>query len=153
MLARAIIGAALWEAAWWARRRSKRETLYAEALQEARRLGRPLVVIGAPDRGATRGPGCGDLTVDVQESSCPVTVQHDITLGFPWPDDSVVVFVSCVLEYVAGDFDAVMRELIRVSGGRLYVVRVEPWTATAYLYPGTKRVVTTASLRRYGART
>jgi ubiquinone/menaquinone biosynthesis C-methylase UbiE len=64
----------------------------------------------------------------------------DITKQLPFHDNSVVVFVSCVLEYV-DDVDAAIKELMRISGGHLYVVRVEPWTATAYLYPGAKRTL------------
>ena len=133
-----VTAIAAWEAFWWFRRRLRRGTMFREARARATYLGRPLVVVGAPDRGPTAGYPCGDYTVDIQTSSCPKFVQADITKRLPFPNDSVVVFVSCVLEYVS-DLPAAMRELARVSGGELYVVRVEPWTLTAYWYPGTKR--------------
>lgn len=129
---------ALWEAFWWARRFEHRRTVYQKALALARHDGVPLIVVGAPDQGPTPGPGCGDVTIDILGSGCPVTLKADITKPLPFPDNSAVVFVSCVLEYV-GDYDAALQELKRVSGGRLFVVRVEPWTLAAFLYPETKR--------------
>lgn len=129
-----------WELAWWARRRAERRRVYSAALQEARRLGRPLVVIGAPDGGVTAGYGCGDVTVDLAPSACPNSIQANISERLPFEDDSTVVFVSCVLEYVQ-EVDAAIRELQRISGGHLHIVRVEPWTLTAHLYPGARRTI------------
>jgi len=65
----------------------------------------------------------------------------DLTAG-PVPgivDDSAVVFVSCVLEYVS-DPEAALHELRRMAGTRdnLFIVFVEPWTFTAALYPGAR---------------
>lgn len=53
------------------------------------------------------------------------------------PDDSRVVFVSCVLEYV-DDFNAAWSEICRVAGGKenVFVAIVQPWTLTGSLYPG-----------------
>lgn len=136
------LGMAAWELGWWARRRGQRESKYNDAMNAARALGRPLVVVGAPDGGITSGYGCGDVTVDICDSSCPTSMKADITRPLPFAPNSVVIFVSCVLEYV-DDYDAAMKELMRVSGGYLYIVRVEPWTLTAYLYPGAKRTLPT----------
>lgn len=134
------IGVAAWEAGWWYLRNRKRHVMYEQAEQLARLLGKPLVVVGAPDLGATSGPGCGDLVIDINPSSCPNSIQADICKQIPLADDSAVVFVSCVLEYV-DDAEAAMRELKRVAGDNLYVCRVEPWTLTAYLYPGAHRTL------------
>lgn len=128
-----------WELGWWWRRRSLRSKTYQLAAAEAQRLGRPLVVVGAPDGGVTSGYGCGDVTVDIVRSeSCPNPLVADITKPLPFEDNSVVVFVSCVLEYV-DDADGALRELCRVSGGHFYVVRVEPWTLTSIFYPNARR--------------
>jgi hypothetical protein len=140
MLLRAIAAVAAWEATWWAVRTHNRSSTYQCAARRAAALGRPLLVVGAPDGGVTSGYGCGDLTLDLTKSSCPNHIQADITKQIPLNNDSVVVFVSCVLEYV-NDLDAAMRELVRVSGGNLFITRVEPWTLTAYLYPGAKRTI------------
>lgn len=118
----------------------KRSNAFLAARRAADAKGKPLVVVGAPDRGMTGGYPCGDITVDLAGSSCPHTMALDVTQPLPWKDDSVVVLVSYVLEYAAdqGTFDRAMKELHRVSGGDLWVLRVEPWTLTSILYPGTK---------------
>jgi SAM-dependent methyltransferase len=139
-LHKAVLGVVGWEAAWWARRSLNRVGTYDEALRLARSLGKPLVVVGAPDRGATPGPGEGDLVIDIGPSRARNFLQADICKRLPLDDNCCVVFVSCVLEYV-DDVQAAVAELQRISGGLLYVVRVEPWTLTAYLYPGAKRTV------------
>lgn len=133
-------GCALWESAWWARRKTRRADRYKAARVAATGLGRPLVVVGAPDRGMTAGYGAGDIVLDIGPSALPNAVQCDICQPIPIPTDSVVVFVACVLEYV-DDAEAAWRELTRISGGRVYLVRVEPWTFAAYLYPGARRTV------------
>lgn len=127
-----------WEVLWWARRRSLRTSTYQTAQRRALELVRPLLVVGAPDQGTTSGYGCGDLTVDLAGSTCPRSITADITKQIPLDDSSVVVFVSCVLEYV-DRLDPAIRELWRVSGGEMYIVRVEPWTLAAFFYPGAKR--------------
>ena len=88
---------------------------------------------------------CGDLVVDIAEGpgSCPSYVQADITKRIPLPDDSAVIFIPYVLEYVS-DYDAAVRELQRVAPGRVHHLRVEPWTATAYFYQGARRVVSSS---------
>lgn len=144
-----ILGAlGAWEALWWAARRRRRTTLYDDALRRARAIGRPLIVVGAPDGGVTGGYGCGDVTVDLAPCRCcPNAVRADVCELLPFGDNSAVVFVSCVLEYV-NDLDAAMREIDRVSGGERYIARVEPWTATAYAYPGARRTLPSGLLQR-----
>lgn len=135
-----LAAVAAWEGLWWLGRRDSRTRVYGQARARAEQLGRPLVVVGAPDGGVTAGYGCGDTTVDLAGSACPNSLAADIARPLPFADDSVVVFVSCVLEYV-DDYEGSLRELRRISGGELFVVRVEPWTLTAYLYPGAKRTL------------
>lgn len=141
MIVPALATLGTWEALWWAVRRHRRASAYARALSRARALGRPLAVIGAPDGGVTGGYGCGDITIDLAPClCCPNAVQADVCDRLPLPDNSAVIFVSCVLEYVA-DLDAAMREIDRVSCGERYIAHVEPWTATAYAYPGARRTL------------
>jgi len=123
-----------------------RRRLFEAAARRAYELGRPLVVVGDPDAGAhtrlMRAYGCGDLCLDLEGCPmCQVMQAADLTAG-PVPgvaDDSAVVFVSCVLEYVS-DPEAALRELQRMAGSRenLFIVFVEPWTLTASLYPGAR---------------
>jgi hypothetical protein len=135
-------------------RRVRRRRGYEQALLRARETGKPLVVLGAPGTGAvnaTLGPdyGCGDLCIDlVGCEGCPTSATGPAELVLPeLADDSAVVFVSCTLEYVQ-DVDRVWRELLRVSGGDLYVVTVEPLSLTAWFYPGARQVIGTATPER-----
>lgn len=125
-----ILWGCAWEGGWWLNRVRRRQVMYEKANRLARKLGRPLIVVGAPDRGPTRGPGYGDITVDIGPSDAPNFVQADITKRLPFASDSAVVFVSCVLEYVR-PMQAAYDELLRVAGdkSRLFNVGVEPWTA------------------------
>jgi hypothetical protein len=100
--------------------------------------GRAQEVAGAHTR-LVRAYGCGDLCIDLQGCPlCQVMQAADLTAG-PVPgvaDDSAVVFVSCVLEYVS-EPEAALRELQRMAGSpdNLFLVLVEPWSLTAALYP------------------
>ena len=130
----------------------ERSSAFRLAVDRASALGRPLVVIGDPDGGMhtrlMRAYGCGDVCVDMNGCpKCPVTRTADITQG-PIPgiaDDSAVVFVSCVLEYVT-DLQAALAEIARIAGkpDNVFIVTVQPWTLTARLYPGAHWRGTTA---------
>ena len=124
----------------------ERTAAYRAAAQRATELGRRLVVIGDPDAGLhtrlMRAYGCGDVCVDQGGCpKCPVTVVADITKGpiADIADDSGVVFVSCVLEYVE-DLNAALAEVARIAGSpdNAFIVNVQPWTLTARLYPGAR---------------
>lgn len=137
------VGAVLaWESLWWVLRRHERGTMYAEARARADELKRPLVVVGAPDAWVTAGYPCGDVTVDILKSSCPNSIVADITKPLDFADNSVVVFVSCTLEYLdEAGIEFAIAELNRISGGELWVKRVEPWTLTSVLFPGRRRTL------------
>ena len=111
-------------------------------------LGRPLVVVGDPDAGAhtrlVRAYDCGDLCIDLHGCpKCRIMQAADLTAGpVPGiPDNSAVVYVSCVLEYVT-DPESALGELQRMAGSpeNMFIVFVEPWSVTAVLYPGAKWV-------------
>lgn len=124
----------------------ERKCLFRAAAARAAAVGRKLVVVGNPDGGFhtrfMRAYGCGDVCVDLAGCpACPVALVADITKG-PLPgiaDDSVVVFVSCVFEYVE-DLDAAMAETSRIAGQRdnIFAVTVQGWTLTSRLYPGAR---------------
>jgi len=146
-LARITLGAALVAEGGVALRRFEaRRRAFDAASRRASELGRPLVVVGDPDAGAhtrlVRAYDCGDLCIDLRGCPrCRVMRAADLTAG-PVPDirdDSAVVFVSCVLEYVS-DPEAALRELQRMAGSpeNLFLVHVEPWSLTAALYPGAR---------------
>ena len=130
-------------AAVWRHRR--RTQAYARATARALELGRPLVDIGDPDAGMhtrlARAYGCGAVCVDLRGCpACPVSVAADITMTIPQiENDSAVVFVSCVFEYV-DDVHAANREVLRIAGTRdnVFIVFVDPWSLTSRLYPGAR---------------
>ena len=124
----------------------ERTAAFKAATERATALGRRLVVIGDPDAGLHtrlfRAYGCGDVCVDQNGCpKCPVTVVADITKGpiQEIADDSAIVFVSCVLEYVV-DLQAALAEVARMAGSstNVFIVTVQPWTLTARLYPGAR---------------
>ena len=146
-IARLLLGASLLIEGGSALHRFRRRRLaFDAAARRAAETGRPLIVVGDPDAGAhtrlMRAYECGDLCVDLQGCPrCQVMKAADLTKGpiEGIADDSAVVFVSCVLEYVT-DLEAALRELVRIAGSRenLFLVLVEPWTLTATLYPGAR---------------
>ena len=144
----ALGGALLAEGGMALRRFEHRRRAFAAAARRAAELGRPLVVVGDPDAGAhtrlMRAYDCGDLCIDLHGCPrCQAMQAADLTQGpiEGVADDSTVVYVSCVLEYVS-DPEAALRELQRMAGSpdNLFLVFVEPWTLTAALYPGARWV-------------
>lgn len=135
------IGLCAWEFAWWQKRWMDRQDVYRQAKAHSLIARKPLMVVGAPDGGVTGSPGAdSDLIVDIRRSKYPQAIRCDVTRKIPLPDDSVVAYVSCTLEYV-NNLQGAMRELRRVAPNRIYCVRVQPWTMTAHLYPGARNVL------------
>lgn len=139
---------------WWSRRNTRGD-YYQLASARAKLTGRPLIVIGDPDAHVTRGEvGYGELCVDL--TGCPLApngVKADITQpgsirrrdGTPIADDSAVVVIFCVLEYV-GNIQAAWTEVMRVAGNfsNVFVVYVDQMTLSAWFYPGALWVITGA---------
>lgn len=146
-IARLVLGGALAvETGLALRRFETRRRVYEAAARRAVELGRPLVVVGDPDAGAhtrlVRAYGCGDLCIDLRGCpGCRVMEAADLTQGpvLGVADDSAVVYVSCVLEYVA-DPTAALWELYRMAGSpeNLFLVFVDRRSLTAALYPGAR---------------
>lgn len=138
-------GTALYEGVKARQKWIERRDMFIKAQERAIALERPLLVVGNPDAGIAtrmwRAYQCGDLCVDLTGCpTCPVQQQIDITKGLPEiPDNSAVVYVSCVLEYT-NDPEAAAKHLMRVAGApeNLFLVTVDPNTLTSYLYPGAK---------------
>lgn len=131
-------------------RRWNRRTLYTQAAERARALGKPLIVVGNPDGGLVtrlfgRDYGCGDLCLDVDGCpACDNYVAGSIEYVLPQlPNNAGVVYVSCTLEYVSRIRDMLF-ELDRISGGHLFIVTVEPTSIAAWLYPGAQQRFFTA---------
>jgi hypothetical protein len=155
---------AAYESALAIGRFQRRKRVFAEAQARAKLLGRPLVVVGDPDAGAhtrlARAYPCGDACVDIRGCPrCRVSIEDDITEGLDvFEDDSAIVYVACVLEYVSEPTLA-QGELLRIAGRRenLFIVYVDPWSLTSVLYPGAQwratddgRWVNTEDIRKKG---
>ncbi len=151
MLARiALGGASIVELIAALSRASERKSTFALAQARSQTTHRPLIVVGDPDAGAWtsllgREYGCGSVCLDLTGCpTCPVAIPADITHGpiNGVPTNSAVVYVSCVLEYVA-DPVAGWNEILRMAGtpDNVFLVTVAPWTATAALYPGAKNLI------------
>jgi hypothetical protein len=122
-----------------------RKSYYARARERASSLHRPLVVVGAPTSGLVRNYPCGDLCIDLEGCMACGSPPRDVEApgGIPLDDDSAVVFVSYVFEYV-DDIEAAWREVRRVAGhtDNCFVASVQTWaTWTHLLYPGSRWIV------------
>ncbi|MGB1014101.1 MAG: hypothetical protein ACPG4T_08215 [Nannocystaceae bacterium] len=142
-----LLAGAVAEASMSAARNERRRATFEAAVKRSVATGRKLVVVGDPRAGLhTRflpAYDCGELCVDLAGCPlCPESVAADITQPLDLPDDSAVVFVSCVLEYVS-DVKAALNNLERVAGSpdNLFTVFVDPLSVTAFLYPGASQRV------------
>lgn len=112
------------------------------AVEKSRETGKRLFIIGDPhnDNKSLDGKadyGCGDVCLDKETGCdlCPQGVKDSLENFLPQlGDNSYVIFVSCVLEYV-DNFELMKKELFRVSGGDLFVVNIEPNTLKTLLFP------------------
>jgi hypothetical protein len=126
-------------------RQFQRRYIYKLAINRAKQTNKKLTVIGDPYYGKgtqfwnsiIKGYDCGDITVDLTGApKCPNGIKSDI-LKFlkTQKDNSQIIFISCVLEYV-DNIEDVVKELYRVSGGpqNLFIVTVKNYSYAAYFY-------------------
>lgn len=112
------------------RRKKKAENLFWRAKARSDQTGKPLLVIGDPDaslknRLLGRDYECGSTCIDLRGcKKCPVSITSDAYEYLAQQeDDSAVIFVSCVLEYVP-DPHLLEQEIQRVSNGDSYINRM-----------------------------
>lgn len=123
-------------------RKIRRKKIYSLAVQKAKETGKKLFIIGDPNNDNTSidgkaDYGCGDLCLDKETGCdiCPNGVKDNLENYLPkLADNSYVIFASVVLEYV-DNFEEVKKELMRVSGGDLFVVTLEPNTMKTHFFP------------------
>ena len=92
---------------------------------------------------------CGDITIDLTGSPLCNGIKIDILSYLKkQPSNSLVIFISCVLEYV-DDIDQVIDEIYWVAGdsSKIFIVIVNKWALASLFYmdsttPLTKRIVT-----------
>lgn len=133
-------------------RRLWRRRTYRLAVERAKALGLPLIVVGAPKAGYINDVvgvdyGCGTLCIDAEgcKPTCKEQIRGRLEDVLPrFAPHSAVIYVSCTLEYV-DDLPKVASELERVAApGGLFIVRVAPGSSTFWLWPGAKWVVQSA---------
>lgn len=114
-------------------RNYRRKTTYDKALKKSREIKKPLLVIGSPNAGFLGSIkshyGCGDVCVDlVGCDKCEKSVKGDIlNVLKKLPNNSHVIFESCVLEYIENSKKKlILNEIKRVSGGLFFEVRINP---------------------------
>ena len=110
--------------------------------KKAKQLGKKLLVIGDPSNGGFNylfGTvyGCGDICIDlVGCKGCHNSMKGDaLEILRKLPDNSYVIYESCVLEAVNYDVTPLIKEIKRVSGGNYFNVRVGPSTMYFYYFP------------------
>lgn len=123
-------------------RLNNRQKYFSLAKKRSALMKKPLLVIGDPYNGVGsrlygKRYGCGDLCLDLTGCpKCPHGVQGKLEEILPTiGTGQYVVYVSCVLEYV-DDIDLCIRELKRISGGDLFVVKVSHHCLWSYFYIG-----------------
>ena len=138
-----IVGIMVYEFCWAVHRKMERKNVFREAHERTRESGKKLLVIGNPDGGAMntmsgRDYGCGDVCTDLTGCpSCPVSIKGDIReVVKEMGSGEWVVFCSCTLEYIDGDITELVQDLVRISGGDLFIVGVGKWSIIGYLYYG-----------------
>ncbi len=131
-------------AATWTRWEQRRR-LFQAADARARQLGRPLLVVLPRKEGwfnrSMRLFEYGARYPDIFSSHhAPVIYADTLARGVAARgDDSAVLYVACVLEYVT-DLRRSMDEILRIAGEpeNIYIVTVQPWTLTAALHPAAR---------------
>ena len=124
-------------------RQNERSRIFKMAEKQSQKIGKSLLVVGDPYNGIgsrfynnfIEGYGCGNITIDLTGCPmCPNGVKSDIYSYLKEQDDnSMVIFISCVLEYV-DNIDDVIKEIYRVASNNIFIVTVNEYSLSAYFY-------------------
>ena len=126
-------------------RQRQRYQYYQLAERRSKAIGKKLLVVGDPYAGhGTRlyslfmkNYKCGDITIDLTGApKCENNYKTDIlTFLQKQPTNSLVIYISCVLEYV-DEMDEVIKEIYRVSGtaNNIFIVTVNKYTLSSLFY-------------------
>lgn len=111
------------------------------AKDRSKSAGLPILVIGDPYNGimsVSTGAdyGCGDLCLDLTGCKrCPRGLEGALESMLPKMDlRRYIVYVSCTLEYV-DDLPLILTYLKRVPQKNMFVVNIEWYCLTSYIYP------------------
>jgi len=123
------------------KRKMNRRYLYKKAQKRAREQNKKLLVIGDPYNGLasiTTGIDydCGDLCIDVTGCElCKNKLKSRLEDAIQTINlNEYVMYISCVLEYV-DDLPLILNYLNKIDKNDRYIVTVEWYSLSAYLYP------------------
>lgn len=153
----------IWDAVAGLKRKWERRRIFGLAKERASETSKKLIVVGDPENGfASQMTGTdyeyGDVCIDL--TGCPGAPPFTLKVKdrlenyvSKLPDNCCVLFISCVLEYIDVLDDQLVENLNRVSGGDLFIVKIESYAPSSRFYYGKfwtgegntgKRVVLTA---------
>jgi len=119
----------------------RRKRNFRLALSQKHKTGKRLLVIGDPNNGGWSSVigkeyDCGDVCTDlVGCKKCPNQIQGNlIDVLKSFPNNSVVIFESCVLEYVP-ELQKVQQEMKRISNNDIYSTRIGPTLMYLWYFP------------------
>lgn len=119
-------------------RKYKRRKVYSLAKERSIKTGLPLLVIGDPHNGVTStftgaDYDCGDICLDITGApKCKNTLKMRLEDFNDF--GNYIVFISCTLEYV-DDLPLIIRRLKNMNIENIFVVHIEPYSTTKWLYP------------------
>ena len=133
----------LYEFAVGIRRKLNRRKIFTMAKERSRVSGLPLLVIGDPYNGVmsvSTGPdyGCGNLCIDL--TGCPRCPRgkkgylENVLPAMGGELSNYIVYISCTLEYV-DNLPKILTYLINVPYDNIFIVNIEWYCLTSYLYP------------------
>ena len=126
-------------------RQKERYDIYKLAKDKSLKINKKLLVVGDPYYGHgskfyslfMKNYDCGDITIDLTGApKCHNSYKIDILSYLKkQPSNSLVIFISCVLEYV-DDIDDIINEINRVAGdaSNIFIVTVTKYSLSAYIY-------------------
>lgn len=129
-------------------RRQKHRDTFNLALRRQSETGKEILVIGDPkgsfvNRILGTDWECGNICIDVRGcATCPSQQSGTIEeLSGQFADNSAVVFVSAGELEKTADIRDSLQELLRISGGDLYVVPLERYSLAAWSPRNKRRVL------------
>ena len=122
-------------------RSQRRKTQWIKANEQNKKTNKQLLVIGNPNNGGWSSVigaeyGCGNICTDlIGCPKCPSSIKGDLlNVLKQFSSNSVVIYESCVLEYIK-NIDEVKQEMLRVSGGDIFSVRIGFTLMNIYYFP------------------
>ena len=122
-------------------RSNRRKSTFKKAIEKKNETGKQLLVVGSPNNGGWSSIigseyGCGDICTDIIGcSTCDKSIKGDLLdVLKSISNNSVVIFESCVLEYVS-NLEEIKLEMKRVSGNDIFNVRIGLTLMNIYYFP------------------